>query len=147
MSVVSLFALPKSRDPYIGFYQVSSSVAPRIRFVQAHPTMDLSSDCLFMASALIFCSTLLTSATGNRLNTSSGSISAQSISAPMPLESWLSLLLDRYLFRRVSGVDKPDDTMDPSGRGGSRRESARVPRRDEEGSHEISEEKEALRGR
>jgi hypothetical protein len=58
----------------------------------------------------------------------------------------LSFLLDRYLFRRVSGVERPDETTEDSARGGKRSESVRVPRREDEGSYEYSEENESVRG-
>lgn len=45
-----------------------------------HPTIDLSSDCLFSASARILVSILLTSFTGSLAKISSGSMLAQSAS-------------------------------------------------------------------
>lgn len=111
----------------------------------AHPTMDLSSDCLLSASVRIFCSTLLISAIGKRLNTSSGSTPAQSTSLAETAAS-LDFLRARYRRRRVSGVEGPEDTTeDDSARVGRRSESVRVCRRDEDGSKEISDEKDAVR--
>jgi len=88
----------------------------------AHPTIALSSDCLFKASVLIFCSTLLTSCTGSLRKTSSGSTSAQSTSICFTLLFFFA----RYLLLLVSGVDKPEEWTDDSASVGRRRESVRV---------------------
>lgn len=60
----------------------------------AHPTMLRSSDCLFSASVLILASTRLTSLTGSRRKTSSGSMPAQSRS-----------LAGSYFLRALDAVD------------------------------------------
>lgn len=64
--------------------------------------MDLSSDCLFIASPFILDSTFLTSFTGSRLNTSSGSMPAQSLSPSFACASLFRLAL-------AFGVDVPDE--------------------------------------
>lgn len=108
--------------------------------------MDLSSDCLLSASVLIFCSTLLISDIGNRLNTSSGSTPAQSTSSLIdPLFDISDFLRDKYRRRLVSGLENPEDTTD-SAKVGIRSESVRACRRDEDGSKETSEENERVRG-
>lgn len=110
---------------------------------KSHPTIDLNSDCLFKASVLIFCSTLLTSCTGSLRKTSSGSTSAQSTSICFELGFFFAW----YRRRLVSGVDKPEEWTDDSARVGRRSESVLVCLLEEEGSWEFSEEKDVVRGR
>ena len=66
---------------------------------RTYPTIDRSSDCLLSASLRIFASTRLTSFTGSRRNTSSGSIPAQSFSPSFALANFVL---------RMFGVDVPD---------------------------------------
>ena len=64
----------RSRYRVLGYQSTSCKLG------LTHPTIERNSDCLFKASTRILLSTFLTSVTGRRLNTSSGSIPAQSVS-------------------------------------------------------------------
>lgn len=77
---------------------------------ETYPTIARSSDCLLSASLLIFVSTRFTSRTCSRLNTSSGSISAQSslLSVLLPFASFsLRIRLDPLALPNAVPVEVP----------------------------------------